>query len=103
MFNEDGLICIFEHNPLILLQEEWYQHVNLIKALNYYPGQQFKKLMNINSFGVIKIKLYFIFPKDISKLNFIEHYFGWCPLGAILCIGKKKNEKIIYLKNNSFS
>jgi SAM-dependent methyltransferase len=92
--NKDGLICIFEHNPFNPITRRMVSTCEFDKGAELLSLSNLKKIMNINSFGVIKSNYTLFFPKIFSKLNFIEHYFGWCPLGGqYYVLAKKKNEK----------
>ena len=89
--NKNGILCVFEHNPYNPITRKMVSSCEFDNDAELITKRNMKHLIETSSFEILKSNYTLFFPKIFSKLNLIEPYIGWLPLGGqYFIIGEKK-------------
>ena len=89
--NKNGLLCVFEHNPYNPVTRKMVSSCEFDNDAELITKSNMRHLIETSSFEILKSNYTLFFPKIFSKLNLIEPYIGWLPLGGqYFIIGEKK-------------
>lgn len=82
LLKKDGTIIIFEHNPYNPLTRHMVNTCEFDEDAVLMKKSEIIKLFEDNGFYCIKSEYTLFVPPKLSKLNFIEKYISWLPLGG---------------------
>lgn len=77
-----GMFIVIEHNMKNLLTRRSVYSCPFDKNAVMLTEREVMRLMKKNSFKNIHKKYITFFPKQLSKLRFLDQYMKWCALGA---------------------
>lgn len=77
-----GIVAVFEHNPYNPLTVKMVNTCEFDSDAVLIHKKELNKLFINNGFSLIKSKYTLFVPPKLKKINFIEKYLGWFPLGG---------------------
>lgn len=82
ILNKNGFIIIFEHNPYNPITMKIVNTCEFDKDAVVIKKNELCNLFLKHKFTCQKSDYTLFFPPKLKKLNFLEKYFKWCPLGG---------------------